>query len=104
MSPLPIILPISELRQDAAGVIKRATATHEPVFVTQRGRATAVLMDAASYARGQHELELLRVLARGEAEIAAGVGHSLASVMAEADALLAEGESHHDDRDAPGDT
>jgi prevent-host-death family protein len=91
MGSLPIIIPVSELRQDAAGVIKRATATHEPVVVTQRGRATAVLIDVETYGRSQHELELLRDLLRGQAEIRAGVGHSLEEVLADVDALLANG-------------
>jgi prevent-host-death family protein len=86
---MPNIVPISDLRQDAAGVIKRAAASDEPVFITQRGRASAVLVSSSVYQRTQHELEILRVLARGEAEIAAGVGHDLDDVMAEARALLA---------------
>jgi len=88
MSAMPNIIPISDLRQDAAGVIKRAAAADEPVFITQRGRASAVLVSSTAYQRTQHELEILRVLARGEAEIAAGVGHELDDVMAEARALL----------------
>ena len=89
MSAMPNIIPISDLRQDAAGVIKRAAASDEPVFITQRGRASAVLVSSTAYRRTQHELEILRVLARGEAEIAAGVGHELDDVMAEARELLA---------------
>lgn len=88
MTPMPTIVPISELRQDAAGVIKRATASHQPVFVTQRGRAAAVLVSAQLYERTQHELEILRLLARGEAEIEAGAGAELAEVLAQADELL----------------
>lgn len=89
MSAFPNIIPISDLRQDAAGVIRRAAASDEPVFITQRGRASAVLVSSMAYQRTQHELEILRVLARGEAEIAAGVGHELDDVMAEARQLLA---------------
>jgi len=88
MSAVPNIVPISDLRQDAAGVIKRAAASQEPVFITQRGRASAVMVSTQRYERTQHELELLRLLARGEAEIEAGVGHGLDSVLAEADELL----------------
>jgi prevent-host-death family protein len=89
MSAIPNIIPISDLRQDAAGVIKRAAASDEPVFITQRGRPSAVLVSSVAYRRTQHELEILRVLARGEAEIAAGVGYDLDDVMAEARLLLA---------------
>jgi hypothetical protein len=46
------------------------------------------MVSAQSYERTQHELEILRLLARGEAEIEAGVGHDLDVVLAEADALL----------------
>ena len=41
--------------------------------------------------RLEAERELLLLLARGEKEIAAGIGHSLDQVLAEADALLAKG-------------
>ncbi len=90
MSSLPAIIPISDLRQDTAGIIKRVTASDEPVVITQRGRASAVLMSADAYERTQHESDILRVLARGDAEIAVGVGRDAGDVMAEARALLAE--------------
>ncbi|MHB0978973.1 MAG: type II toxin-antitoxin system Phd/YefM family antitoxin [Thermoleophilia bacterium] len=60
------------LRQDTAGVVKRAAASGDPVFITQRGRAAAVMMRAQTYERTQHELEILRLLARGEVEIEVG--------------------------------
>jgi prevent-host-death family protein len=89
MTSLPSIIPISDLRQDTAGVIKRAAASDEPVVITQRGRASAVLVSARSYERTQHELEILRILARGEADIQAGVGYELDDVMADAREFLA---------------
>jgi prevent-host-death family protein len=85
---MPTIIPISELRQDAAGIIKRAAASDEPVFITQRGRAAAVVISAQRYERTQHELDILKALARGEAEIETGAGDDLADVLAEADKLL----------------
>jgi hypothetical protein len=42
------------------------------------------------YEHTQHELEILRLLARGEQDIETGVGFDLEAVLAEADALLAE--------------
>ena len=89
MSTLPNIVPISDLRQDAAGIIKRAAASDAPVIITQRGRASAVLQSAQAYERTQHENEILRILARGDAEIEAGVGYDADDVMAEARQLLA---------------
>ena len=90
MSAVPSIIPVSELRQDTAGVIKRMKTTQEPVFITQRGRATAVLVTAAEYEKTQYELELLKVLAKGEAEIKAGKGIPLDVVLKEMDAILSE--------------
>jgi prevent-host-death family protein len=90
MSGFPTIIPISELRQDAAGVIKRATLSHEPVFITQRGRAAAVMVDARTYERMQHQLQILELLVRGTAEIDAGVGRDMDAVFADADNLLSE--------------
>jgi prevent-host-death family protein len=90
MNSIPAIIPISDLRQDTAGIIRRVTSSDEPVVITQRGRASAVLVSADSYERTQHENEILRMLARGDAEIAAGVGRDAADVMAEARALLAQ--------------
>jgi len=89
MTSLPSIIPISDLRQDTAGVIKRAAASDEPVVITQRGRASAVLVSARSYERTQHEIEILRILARGEADIQAGVGYELDEVLADAREFLA---------------
>jgi len=90
MRSLPAIIPISDLRQDAAGIIRRVAASDEPVVITQRGRASAVLVSADAYERTQHENEILRMLARGDAEVAAGIGRDAEDVMAEARALVAE--------------
>lgn len=89
MSTLPAIIPISDLRQDTAGIVKRVVATDEPVVITQRGRASVVLVSAQAYERTQHELDILRVLAQGEADIAAGRGRDADDVMAEAREFLA---------------
>jgi prevent-host-death family protein len=74
----------------AAAVLKKLRSSNEPVFITQRGRAAAVLLSIDAFERSENQREILQLLARGEEEIASGVGHSLASVLAEADMLLAE--------------
>jgi prevent-host-death family protein len=88
MSTVPLIVPISDLRQDAAGLFRRVVASDEPVFVTQRGRASVVIQSTHAYERVQHENEILKLLVRGDVEIAAGVGRDAADVMAEARAIL----------------
>jgi prevent-host-death family protein len=88
MGKLLDIIPISDLRQDAAKVLKRIKGSREPVVITQRGRAAAVLLSVEAYERSERDRELLRLLAKGEKEIEAGEGHDLKSILAEADAIL----------------
>ncbi|HOG17305.1 MAG TPA: type II toxin-antitoxin system Phd/YefM family antitoxin [Syntrophales bacterium] len=88
MSNTPKIIPISDLRQNASDVVKGVSASKEPVFITQRGRAAAVMVSMQVYEESQHELEILRLLARGEKEIEAGTGYDLDDVLREADRFL----------------
>jgi len=90
MAKIPAIVPVSDLRQNAARVLKDAKKSKKPLVITQRGRATAVLMSLDIYERSEAERELLLLLARGEKEIAGEVGYPLDGVLAEADALLSE--------------
>ena len=66
------IAPITELKRDAASLIERASEQRSPIVITQNGRATAVLQDAASYEQDQRAFALLRLALQGEADIAAG--------------------------------
>ena len=89
---IPDIIPITDLRQDAAAVLKRLQDSAGPLVVTQRGRAIAVIQSIDAYEKSEHERELLHLLAVGEKEIAEGEGQTLSSVLKEADALLKDGE------------
>jgi prevent-host-death family protein len=88
MSMIPKIIPISDLRQNASDVVKGVSSSREPAFITQRGRATAVLLSMEVYEDSQRELEILRMLARGEKEIDAGIGRELGDILKEADRFL----------------
>jgi prevent-host-death family protein len=88
MAKAPKIIPISDLRQNASDVVRGVSSSREPVFITQRGRAAAVMVSMEVYAASQHELDILRSLARGEKEIEAGVGYELDDVLKEADRFL----------------
>ena len=90
MGKMPDIIPITDLRQDAANVLRRVRESKQPIFITQRGRAAAVIQSTEAYERGERDRELLRALARGDKEIVAGEGYDLKSVLADADALLRE--------------
>ncbi len=91
MAKIPKIVPVTDLRQDAASILDKIKKTDEPWVITQRGRATAVLLSVEAYERSQKEHELLRLIAAGENEIALGKGHSLDSVLRDADRLLSNG-------------
>ena len=90
MSRMPNIVPISDLRQGAAALLKKVKDSREPVVVTQRGRAAAVLLSIDEYERREQDKEILKMLVQGEKEIAAGVGHNLDEILAEADRLMNE--------------
>lgn len=90
MPKIPDIVPVTDLRQDAAAVLERVRRSPQPVVITQRGRAAAVMVSPESYERSEQERQILRLLALGEREIAKGKGHDLDSVLADADELLAE--------------
>jgi len=84
------IIPVTDLRKDTAAALKRVRATKQPLGITQRGRAAAVMVSVEAYERAEHERQILLLLARGEREIRAGKGHELDDVLAEADRLLAD--------------
>ena len=90
MSRIPEIVPVKDLRQDTAAVLKQVRSSPRPVVITQRGRSVAVMLSVDAYERGERERELLRLLVRSEQEIMAGVGRDLDEVLVEADAVLAD--------------
>lgn len=90
MSKLSNIIPVSDLRQDAAKYLKQLNKSNEPLIITQRGRAAAVMIGVEAYEKSEHEKALLRLLAIGDREIELGEGYDLDTVLSEADALLAE--------------
>ena len=82
------ILPVSDLRQDAAKILKILRENKEPIVLTQRGRAAAVMIGIDAYEKSEHDKEILRLLAKGEMEIENGEGYDLDTVLAEADSIL----------------
>jgi len=90
MGKLSNIIPVSDLRQDAAKLLRQLRNQKEPLIITQRGRASAVIIGVDAYEESEQEKELLRLLAKGDREIETGQGYDLDTVLAEADALLAK--------------
>lgn len=75
------IKPISYLKANAAEVLAKLAEDREPLVITQNGEAKAVLLDLASYEETQESLALLKVLALGNQEIAAGKVKPAAEVI-----------------------
>lgn len=88
MGKLSNIIPVSDLRQEAAKLLKQLRKSKDPLIITQRGRASAVMIGVDAYEESEHEKELLRLLAMGDREIESGHGYDLDTVFAEADILL----------------
>jgi prevent-host-death family protein len=86
----PKIVPISDLRADAANLVKQATESREPVFITQRGRATAVLMSVGEYNREIDRLRMLESIMRGQADIRGGRTHTAGDVKDRLEEIIAK--------------
>ncbi len=54
---IPEIHPISDLARDARALVERVRQRQEPIVVTQRGRAAAVLVPIELYRRLERCLE-----------------------------------------------
>lgn len=53
------IIPVTDLQRQAAQILKDVNATSEPVIITQRGRATAVIISAKRYTEIEEDLATL---------------------------------------------
>jgi prevent-host-death family protein len=69
---MPIIRPISDLRNKATEIEELCHATGEPVFITKNGEGELVVMSVAAYERDQARLHLYRLLDEAEADRKAG--------------------------------
>lgn len=72
------VIPITDLQRQAGQIVNGFDEEAEPVIITQRGRAAAVLMPVARYQQMEEdlnrldELELQELIAAAELQIAAG--------------------------------
>lgn len=64
---MPLIRPISDLRNRAVEISKLCHSEDQPVFITRNGKGDMVVMSQAHYERLQSMLELYQKL--GEAEV-----------------------------------
>lgn len=74
------IKPISYLKANAAEVLDQLAEQRRPLVITQNGEARAVIQDVASYEETQETLALLKILARGNEQLARSEVKPLADV------------------------
>ena len=75
------VKPISYLKANAAEVLAHLAEQRTPLVITQNGEAKAVLQDVASFEETQEALALLKVLALGQQDVAAGRLEPVADVV-----------------------
>lgn len=76
------VKPISFLKANAAEILTNLAQQREPLVITQNGEAKAVLQDIASFEETQETLALLKILALGNQDVAAGKVKPAADVLA----------------------
>ena len=76
------IKPISYLKANAAEVLADLAERRVPLVITQNGEAKAVLQDIVSFEETQETLALLKILALGNQDLAAGKVKPVADVVA----------------------
>jgi prevent-host-death family protein len=69
---MPLIRPISDLRNRAIEISEICHREDQPVFITRNGKGDLVVMSLAHYERMQNMLELYRKLGEAEALDASG--------------------------------
>ena len=75
------VKPISYLKANAAAVLSQLAEQREPLVITQNGEAKAVLQDVASFEETQETLAMLKILALGNQDVAAGKVKPAADVV-----------------------
>jgi len=73
---------ISYLKANAAEVLVQLAQERQPMVITQNGEAKAVLQDVASFEDTQETLALLKILALGNQDVAAGKVKPVTDVVA----------------------
>jgi prevent-host-death family protein len=79
---MPVIKPISDLRNKANQISDLAETMDEPIFITRNGEGDLVVMSMAHYSKLQLRLELFSKLAVAQAQRASGDrGRTVSQVM-----------------------
>lgn len=79
---MPIIKPISDLRNKSNEISELAHSTNEPIYITKNGEGDLVVMSMAHYSKLQLKLDLFSKLSVAQNQKADGdKGRTLKQVM-----------------------
>ena len=79
---MPVIRPITDLRNHARELSALCHDTGEPIFITKNGEGDMVVMSMAHYSKLQLKIELFSKLAVAQAQRASGdKGRTISQVM-----------------------
>jgi prevent-host-death family protein len=77
------IQPISYLQTNTAEIIENLNNTHQPMIITQNGKAAMVIQSVTDYEQTLESLALLKLLAQSQQTVKAGKVVSSAEAFAQ---------------------
>lgn len=77
------VKPISYLKAHAPEVIRQVSESRQPVVITIRGEAKAVLQDVESFEQTQETMALLKILALAGKSVEEGNVHPVSEAFAQ---------------------
>ena len=88
---MPIIKPISDLRNKSNEISKLANDSNEPIYITKNGEGDLVVMSMNHYSKMQLKLDLLSKLSIAQKQKSTGdAGNSLKQVMTKIRTMINE--------------
>ena len=88
---MPIIKPISDLRNKSNEISKLANDSNEPIFITKNGEGDLVVMSMNHYSKLQLKIDLLSKLSVAQKQKSSGdTGSSLKQVMTKIRTMINE--------------
>ena len=66
------VIPLSDLKINPGKIINRANDTRRPILLTSRGRGVAVMQGLEDYEKNAEELDFIKAIAQGLADIQEG--------------------------------
>lgn len=88
---MPIIKPISDLRNKSNEISKLANDSNEPIYITKNGEGDLVVMSMDHYSKLQLKIDLLSKLSVAQKQKSSGDnGRSLKQVMTKIRTMISE--------------